>query len=69
MQIAFGLSKTAFSADAPLVTEALSLYQTYLYDIEREKREKECEREGGMEGGRNEGRREREMDYTIKASK
>ena len=58
MRIESELSKLAFSADAPLVTEALSLYQTYLYDIEREKREKECGREGwregGMEGGRDE---------------
>ena len=63
MRIESELSKLAFSADAPLVTEALSLYQTYLYDIEREKREnslrgrkggREGWREGGMEGRRDE---------------
>ena len=67
MRIESGLSKTAFSADAPLVTEALSLYQTYLYDIERGKERKSVrgweggrvgDSVGGWEGGRNEGRRE-----------
>ena len=68
MRIESGLSKTAFSVDAPLVTEAHSLYQTYLYNIERGK-EKECERQGGWEEGREEQRKEGGMDDTKKASK
>ena len=59
MRIESGFSKTAFSVNAPLVTEAHSLYQTYMYNIERGKERKSVRgREGGRKGGRNKGRRE-----------